>query len=837
MALRTTPSTPAATTLTQYDRNAEVVTSSSILTDLKSSDLNFAETLHKAAVKLLTKRSVVIQNVIETKGGSGGGGGGAVNEAVTTQQHLDHHSQPTTTVNVIMDRNLAESIATIRKNVTRVLQMYFRQINETTTGAIHQQQQQHEMPEAISSSSNTTTQQLTNDIQSSGTTTATNSTPTQFMANVAATMTSEVLQNSTNLNSVTYYNTNLASSSSSDSSSPSNDSNNVISTTISHLTDIANATLATTTKASETASPSLMSSTSSLSTLAGNITYPSYGIPISSAENCSAIFSSYKPPQTGLFCNWTWDMFTCWPPTPAGALAHMGCPSGFRGVDARKFANRKCELNGHWGSRPHEPPSANGWTDYNPCFKPEVKTLLDKVPNLELVVEIAKRTRTLEIVGLILSLVALILSLIIFCNFRSLRNNRTKIHKNLFIAMGLQVIIRLSLYLDQAIRRDKAETTTGIEDTLYLCETSYILLEYAKTAMFMWMFIEGWYLHNMVTVSVFQGRFPYKLYSIVGWGVPVLMTTVWAICTAFYYADTTHDCWGNYNLTPYYWILEGPRIVIITINFAFLLNIIAVLVMKLRESQASDIEQTRKAVRAAIVLLPLLGTINILYLVPTLETPWKFALWSYVTHFLNTFQGFFIALIYCFLNGEVRAVLLKSLAVFMSVRGHPEWVPKRASMYSAGYNTAHDTENHHGGENKRNGSPSSKRLNGRKGSCSTVIHHQGNSKHPKIQKSPRLSHSNASGQGNHLPLPTEPHHAGHQQRLGSTGSTNNNNGGDGSQTSLHSLNRQLHHVHHHHLPQSHNRRTHHSWLLTICFRGQKVLRVPPASTEPPETNV
>ncbi|XP_061397751.1 PDF receptor [Musca vetustissima] len=762
-----------------------------------SNDLNVAENLHKAAVRLLTKRSVVIQNAIETKGG---------NEAVGRQQHLDHH-QPSS-VSVIMDRNLAESIATIRKNVTRVLQMYFRQLNETTTTTAGPS-----MPEATN-----THQLLTNDIQTNVTTTTTmmmtNSTPTHFVANVVGTMTSEVLQNSTN---VTYYNTSLASS-----DSNNNNSNNVISTAVSHLADVANATLATST--TQATNPSLTSPHTTLTSLIRNITYPSYGIPISSAENCSAIFSSYTPPQTGLFCNWTWDMFTCWPPTPAGALAHMGCPSGFRGVDARKFANRKCELNGHWGGRPHEPPSANGWTDYNPCFKPEVKTLLDKVPNLELVVEIAKRTRTLEIVGLILSLVALILSLIIFCNFRSLRNNRTKIHKNLFIAMGLQVIIRLSLYLEQAFRPGKTETITGIENTLYLCETSYILLEYAKTAMFMWMFIEGWYLHNMVTVSVFQGRFPYKLYSIVGWGVPVLMTTIWAICTAFYYADTTHDCWGNYNLTPYYWILEGPRIVIITINFAFLLNIIAVLVMKLRESQASDIEQTRKAVRAAIVLLPLLGTINILYLVPTLETPWKFALWSYVTHFLNTFQGFFIALIYCFLNGEVRAVLLKSLATYMSVRGHPEWVPKRASMYSAGYNTAHDTENHHHGENKRNGSPSTKRLNGRKGSCSTVIH-QANNKHPKIQKSPRLSHSNASGQGNHLPLPQEPHH-GHQQRLGSTGSTNNNNGGGiggaaGSDTSLHSLNRLNHHIHHHHHQLPHNRRSHHSWLLTLCFRGQK----------------
>lgn len=32
-----------------------------------------------------------------------------------------------------------------------------------------------------------------------------------------------------------------------------------------------------------------------------------------------------------------------------------------------------------------------------------------------------------------------------------------------------------------------------------LCEASYVLLEYVKTAMFMWMFIEGLFLHNIVT--------------------------------------------------------------------------------------------------------------------------------------------------------------------------------------------------------------------------------------------------------------------------------------------------------------------------------------------------
>lgn len=52
--------------------------------------------------------------------------------------------------------------------------------------------------------------------------------------------------------------------------------------------------------------------------------------------------------------------------------------------------------------------------------------------------------------------------------------------------------------------------------------------------MFMWMFIEGLYLHNVVTVTVFQGRFPHTFYAILGWGLPALMTTIWAAITAKY---------------------------------------------------------------------------------------------------------------------------------------------------------------------------------------------------------------------------------------------------------------------------------------------------------------
>lgn len=46
--------------------------------------------------------------------------------------------------------------------------------------------------------------------------------------------------------------------------------------------------------------------------------------------------------------------------------------------------------------------------------------------------------------------------------------------------------------------------------------------------MFLWMFIEGLYLHNVVTVTVFQGRFPHLMYAALGWGSPVVMAVSWS---------------------------------------------------------------------------------------------------------------------------------------------------------------------------------------------------------------------------------------------------------------------------------------------------------------------
>ncbi|XP_064103356.1 PDF receptor-like [Macrobrachium nipponense] len=386
-----------------------------------------------------------------------------------------------------------------------------------------------------------------------------------------------------------------------------------------------------------------------------------------SQEDCRTYYSNVSlVDEEPDWCNATWDQILCWPPTPPNTNVLLPCPP-IKGVDPLQMAHRRCGPNGIWVGHTSvvgealEDPVNRGWTNYTMCFVPEVKEFLDKLhsrseEDAKLKLHVAATGRIIEMVGLSISLTMIMTSLFIFTVFRSLRNNRTRIHWHLFMSMKIQLVVRLTLYIDQYIIRSRKMTPLfykGIDNSPVVCESFYVLLEYARTAMFMWMFIEGLYLHNMVTLTVFHDKPNYRMFYAIGWGLPVIMTATWASTTALLYTDT--ECWWGYNLSPYFWILEGPRLIVIFTNLIFLLNILRVLITKLKASFSSELHQIRKAARAAIVLLPLLGITNALQIVhsPLESSPLKFAVWTYVSTFLTAaYQGFFVALIYCFMNNE-----------------------------------------------------------------------------------------------------------------------------------------------------------------------------------------
>ncbi|KAH3715038.1 hypothetical protein DPMN_057742 [Dreissena polymorpha] len=373
-----------------------------------------------------------------------------------------------------------------------------------------------------------------------------------------------------------------------------------------------------------------------------------------------------------VYCNATWDTILCWPAAKAGVTIRLPCPP-LPGLDPEKFGYRTCGSNGRWEGRfPGDTSMPIGFSNYTTCYTPESmdiynKFFLNKTPaQAQMMKDTISAVRTMEVVGLWVSLVSCLLALFIFFYFRSLRCHRTRIHRNLFVSIIVQVFIRLLAYVDNYIARAQGGEIAGspsgssgaIYDTPVLCEIQYALLEYTKTVQFMWMLIEGMYLHNQIAVSVFSKKPNYVVFYCMGWGVPIPLTVAWCVTQAL---TNKNKCWYGYYDRTTIWIIEVPRILIMAVNLGFLLNIIRVLVLKLQDSHTNEAQfiKVRKAIKAALFLLPLLGITNFLVMIPPAQDPVKFAIWAYTSHFLVCYQGFIISLLYCFLNGEVQNTLKK----------------------------------------------------------------------------------------------------------------------------------------------------------------------------------
>ncbi|BFY97277.1 hypothetical protein BsWGS_00317 [Bradybaena similaris] len=402
---------------------------------------------------------------------------------------------------------------------------------------------------------------------------------------------------------------------------------------------------------------------------ADSVMQAQFGFGFKSAESCLSKVAEKTPRSDGPYCRGVWDTVLCWGPTKANTTVYLPCPP-LPGLVRDKLASRYCGPDGLWETKVRgQYTNESGYTHYMNCYSKEawefyIRYLSNKTSEeKELVRDLIATSRTLEIVGLCISLVTTILSLVIFCYFRSLKCHRTRIHKNLFVAMIVQIAMRVVLYVDQLVAKETGGELHGaargesnaIYDKPIFCEMMYSLIEYTKTVKFMWMFIEGIYLHNMIAVSVFSGKPNYIIFYSIGWGFPLMLTIAWVIPLSRIYEMR---CWFAYYMNPLIWIIEGPRAAVMAVNLLFLLNIIRVLIMKLRESQTNEANKLRKAVKAAIVLLPLLGLTNfVIMLEPDGKDPVKIGAYMFCTAFLSASEGFFISLLYCFLNGEVRQAL------------------------------------------------------------------------------------------------------------------------------------------------------------------------------------
>ncbi|KAG8145512.1 hypothetical protein E2320_012033, partial [Naja naja] len=335
------------------------------------------------------------------------------------------------------------------------------------------------------------------------------------------------------------------------------------------------------------------------------------------------------PYPSGLFCNRTFDMYACWPDGNPGAIVNVSCPFYLPWYEKVKHGvvSRQCGLDGNWVL-------LNGtafWRDHVQCIE-ETETTMKEEATHRLMVSF----KVLYTVGYSLSLLALILALLILTVFRRLRCTRNYIHANLFASFGLRAI--------SVIAKDALLEKMWGRETFRMSDWEDLLSH------------EAIYLYKLLIGAVFSEKNYYTLYLYLGWGTPVAFVVPWM--AAKYLKENT-ECWGVNETMAYWWIIRIPILLASMINLLIFMQILKVILAKLRASQKDY--TIINCAKATLTLIPLFGIHEVVFIFATDDQTTGVLRYIKVffTLFLNSFQGFLVAVLYCFANKEVKSEMKK----------------------------------------------------------------------------------------------------------------------------------------------------------------------------------
>ncbi|KAM6959216.1 calcitonin gene-related peptide type 1 receptor [Aplochiton taeniatus] len=369
--------------------------------------------------------------------------------------------------------------------------------------------------------------------------------------------------------------------------------------------------------------------------------------------------------KSGLYCNRTWDGWLCWDDTPAGTFSLQNCPSYFADFDSTEKVIKYCGDNGQWFRHPD---TNRTWSNYTLCNSHTKEKL-----------KMAFIQYYMAIVGHTLSIVSLLISLAIFFYFRSLNCQRITLHKNLFCSYVLNSALTLS-YLTAVSNNPELVGRNPVG-----CKVLHFFNMYTLGCNYFWMLCEGIYLHTLIVVAVFAEEQHLHWYYLLGWGFPLVPASIHAVARKKYFDD---NCWISVE-THLLYVVHGPFMAALLVNLFFLLNIVRVLVTKLRDTHRAESNMYMKAVRATLILVPLLGIQFIIF-------PWRpesrlvGEVFDYIMHILMHYQGLLVATIFCFFNGEVQSALKREWMQYKA-----QWGQRRrehCSMRSTSYTATSITE-------------------------------------------------------------------------------------------------------------------------------------------------
>lgn len=363
-------------------------------------------------------------------------------------------------------------------------------------------------------------------------------------------------------------------------------------------------------------------------------------------------------------CDPDWDGLICWPRGTPGLLTKVPCPVYIYDFNHKGHAYRKCDSNGSWVQ---VEPWNKTWSNYSECLhflQPGGQQSRE---------DFFERLYVMYTTGYAVSFSSLLVAIFIIGYFRRLHCTRNYIHMHLFVSFMLRA---LSIFIKDSVVHSKS----GLQDldsvlfdnlkTISIapldksqfigCKVTVLFFIYFLATNYFWILVEGLYLHCLIFMAFSSdARFLWG-FTLVGWGVPAVFVSVWAIVRGTL-ADVR--CWelsaGNIR-----WIYQVPILMAIGLNFILFVNIVRVLATKIRETNAGRYDtrkQYRKLAKSTLVLVLVFGVHYIVFVgMPHTVERLSWELRMYCELFFNSFQGFFVSIIYCFCNGEVQGELKKT---------------------------------------------------------------------------------------------------------------------------------------------------------------------------------
>ncbi|KAM4578211.1 adhesion G protein-coupled receptor D2 isoform 2-T2 [Fundulus diaphanus] len=301
------------------------------------------------------------------------------------------------------------------------------------------------------------------------------------------------------------------------------------------------------------------------------------------------------------------------------------------------------ETGGWWNTKGCEVVSKH--YGYTVCYCNHTTNfaLLLQVYETQRSLENEKALKVLTFIGCGVSLCGLLFTFILFIAVGVPKSDRTTVHKNLIVALGLAEL--LLMCSDWAAENQAA------------CFMVTALLHLFFMASFCWMLVEGLLLWSkVVSVNISEDR-RMKLYYVIGWGLPVLIVGLTLVISGDKYKDHNH-CWLSVK-TDTIWAFVGPVIFVLTVNAVVLCRVVMVTVSSAHRrakmlspsfaSKMQTFDLTWAVTRPVLILLPVLGLTWICGVLVHLSV-----VVSYIFIVLNSFQGLYIFLVYAVYNSEVR---------------------------------------------------------------------------------------------------------------------------------------------------------------------------------------